>query len=93
MICAVLEYSGGMLLEKIFHQKLWDYSDKRFSLGGYICLQYSLLWGVLTIIAMLFFNPFFCMLLSKIPHTASVVILWGFSILLMIDFITTYMTV
>ena len=93
LICSVLEYSVGMLLEKIFHQKLWDYSDKRFSLGGYICLQYSLLWGVLTVIAMLFVNPFLCMLLSKIPHTISVVILWGLSILLIIDFITTSMTV
>lgn len=93
LFCSVLEYSTGALFEKIFRKKLWDYSDKRFNLGGYVCLQYSLLWGVLTVVAMLFLNPLICALLAKIPHLISLIILWTLTVLLIIDFITTSMTV
>ena len=45
-IATALELVGGFLLEKIFHKKWWDYSDMRFNLGGYICLEFSILWGL-----------------------------------------------
>lgn len=93
LLCTVIEYSAGMILEKLFHQKLWDYSGKRFSLGGYVCLQYSLLWGILTVVAMMFVNPVIYTLLSQIPPMVSVIILLVLSILLIIDFITTGATV
>ena len=45
-IATALELVGGFLLEKIFHKKWWDYSGMRFNLGGYICLEFSILWGL-----------------------------------------------
>lgn len=45
-IATALELVGGFLLEKIFHKKWWDYSDMRFNIGGYICLEFSILWGL-----------------------------------------------
>lgn len=45
-IATALELVGGFLLEKIFHKKWWDYSEMRFNLGGYICLEFSILWGL-----------------------------------------------
>ena len=35
------------LLERLHRRKWWDYSGKKFNLNGYVCLQYSLLWGAL----------------------------------------------
>ena len=45
-IATALELVGGFLLEKIFHKKWWDYSEMRYNLGGYICVEFSILWGL-----------------------------------------------
>lgn len=45
-IATALELVGGFLLEKIFHKKWWDYSEMRFNLGGYICVEFSVIWGL-----------------------------------------------
>ena len=43
---SALELVGGWALYKLYHTRWWDYSDFPFNIGGYICLQFSLLWGV-----------------------------------------------
>jgi len=47
LLVTLLEYITGMLLEKIFKCKWWDYSSEVANVKGYICVKYSLLWGVL----------------------------------------------
>lgn len=93
LLATVLEYSTGMLMEKIFHKKLWNYSEIRHNIGGYVCLRYSLLWGVLAIVTLLFANPFFCGILNMLPQLIAVIILWAAVILLLLDFITSAMAV
>ena len=46
LLTSILELATGFLLEKVFHNKWWDYSDKPFNIGGYICLSFSLMWGL-----------------------------------------------
>ena len=43
----VIEWFTGKFLERLNHNKWWDYSNKKFNFDGYICLQYSLLWAAL----------------------------------------------
>ena len=43
---SAVELLAGWLLDVIFHMRWWDYSDEPFNLHGYICLRFSLLWGV-----------------------------------------------
>ena len=45
ILTSVIEYITGYLLEKVFHNKWWDYSDKPYNIKGYICLKFSLFWG------------------------------------------------
>ena len=47
LLVTALEYITGFALEKVFNCKWWDYSDNAMNLKGYICLKYSLLWGIL----------------------------------------------
>ena len=48
---STLEYFTGIIMEKIFAVKYWDYTGKPFaSKNGYICLESSLCWGVFTLI-------------------------------------------
>ncbi len=93
LLASMLEYATGMLMEKIFRKKLWDYSDIKFNLSGYVCVRYSLLWGALAVITMLFTNPFLCGIFDKIPHTITLIVQWAAIILLLLDFLTTAMTV
>ena len=46
LIASAIEFLAGYLLDRIYHTRWWDYSDIPFNLGGYICLKFSLLWGL-----------------------------------------------
>ncbi len=69
--CMVLgttvEWVTGKLLERFNSHKWWDYSDKRWNFDGYICLQYSLLWGLLGALIVRFFNNWLVALFHWIP--------------------------
>ncbi len=93
LLASVLEYSTGMLMEKIFHKKLWDYSGIRYNIGGYICLRYALLWGLLAVLTICFVNPALCGLLRMIPASITAIIQWSALILLGLDFLAEALTV
>lgn len=54
---AILEYSTSAILERRFHAKWWDYSDKPLNIGGYICPLYSVLWGIGCVIVVKYVHP------------------------------------
>lgn len=41
-----IELFGGWILEKLFHMRWWDYSEEPFNLHGYICVKFSIAWGL-----------------------------------------------
>lgn len=45
----VLEYVTGVVMEKLFKVRYWDYSYKKFHFQGHICLGSSIAWGFLGI--------------------------------------------
>ena len=45
-ICTFLEYMAGLVLDKCFHRRWWDYSDNKFNIGGYVCVEFLLYWGI-----------------------------------------------
>ena len=47
LVASFTEYLVSVILEMIFDMKWWDYSFKKFNLNGRICLENSLLFGVL----------------------------------------------
>jgi uncharacterized membrane protein len=58
IIASLLELITGYLLEVSFNTKWWDYSDKKFNFKGYICLRFSIIWGVISIIFMKVINVY-----------------------------------
>lgn len=46
IITTALESVTGFLMEKLFHDKWWDYSNKSFNFHGYICLEFSFIRGI-----------------------------------------------
>ena len=51
VIVTVVEFISGILINLVFHWNVWDYSDHKYNLLGQICLDFSLLWCVLSGIA------------------------------------------
>ena len=57
VLASLVELIAGWGLFHLFHARWWDYSDRPFNIGGYVCLQMSLLWGTGTIIMIDFIHP------------------------------------
>lgn len=50
MIAAtILEYVVGVVMEKLFKVRYWDYSNQKFNVQGHICLSSSIAWGFLSL--------------------------------------------
>ena len=58
LITTTIEYFTGYALEKIFHNKWWDYSKEKFNLHGRICLKNSVLFGIGGPIILYILNPY-----------------------------------
>jgi len=67
IITSLLEYITGFALEKVFHTTYWDYSAHRFNLHGRVCLQNSLLFGVMCVVGILYIHPIVLFLVGSIP--------------------------
>lgn len=67
MAATVMEWITAKLLERLHRRKWWDYSGKKFNLNGYVCLQYSLLWGALGMASVLWGNNVLLRLCAHIP--------------------------
>lgn len=73
IITTLIELIGGYILYKLFHTRWWDYSNFRFNLGGFICPQFSLLWGLGSVLLMVVVHPLISRPSSSIP---TVVLIW-----------------
>ena len=72
---SVLELVGGWALYKLYHTRWWDYSDFPFNIGGYICLEFSLLWGVGTVVVMKAVHPVIAGFVEMVPQMAGFVLM------------------
>ena len=68
LICTVIEYSTSIIMEKLFKTRWWDYTQKRFNLNGRVCLQNSILFGILGVLVIKFLNPFIMSFIDKLPN-------------------------
>ena len=71
----VIEWIGGHILEYTTHTRWWDYSDFPFNIGGYICLEFSLLWGVGTVVVMKAVHPVIAGLVEMVPQMVGFVLM------------------
>ncbi|WP_418261525.1 putative ABC transporter permease [Eubacterium sp.] len=72
---SVIEWVAGKIIEKICHERWWNYENNKFNLGGYISLQTSVLWGALGFIAVTFTNSLLIDAYKLIPFMVIRIIL------------------
>lgn len=89
ILVTLLEGVTGWAMDKLFHNKWWDYSKLPFNIGGYVCLLFSLIWGVACVFIVYFVHPLIHQVLSLIPHTAGIALIAILGIALLSDMIVT----
>lgn len=89
IVVTALEWLTGFLLEKLFHSRWWDYSNMPLNLNGYVCLLFSLIWGVACVFIVKVFHPLIAAGIHFLPHTLGWILIAVFGIMILID---TYVT-
>lgn len=92
-VTSMLELFTGFILEKIFRHKWWDYSDRPFNIGGYICPLFSLMWGLACLVVVDRIHPMVSDLVNFIPDIPAIIILTIFTVIFVIDIIATVKTI
>jgi len=60
----LMELISGLFFLKYFKLRLWNYSDERLNYKGVICLRFSIIWGLSSLIYYFFINPYLTKLFS-----------------------------
>ncbi len=74
-LTSVLEFVTGFVLEKVFHNKWWDYSEFPFNIKGYVCLKFSILWGLGCTFIVKVVHPIIYDVILWIPHMLGVILI------------------
>ena len=89
VLVTVLEGITGYLMDKIFHHKWWDYTNQPLNIGGYVCLIFSLVWGVACVLIVRVIHPVIHKILTFIPHTLGLVMLVVLEVCIFVDLYVT----
>lgn len=85
LLTSSLEFITGFALEKLFHDKWWDYSKEPFNIKGYVCLRFSLLWGLGCVFVMKILHPLIMDVIHSIPARLGAALLCAACALLLTD--------
>lgn len=89
IVATLFEWIAGHLIEKIYHERWWDYSNMKWNVDGYISVPMSAVWGVLAYIAIRWGNGMLLKLFHLMPNIVERIIVWTLLGLLAIDVIAT----
>ena len=85
LVLTFIEWLGGILIENMFNETLWNYKNYKFNIGKYISLEMSLIWGITSIFIIYFVKPIIDKIVIKIPKIMTITL----SALFVIDLILT----
>ncbi|MFR8507069.1 MAG: putative ABC transporter permease [Peptoniphilus sp.] len=80
------------MLEKIFHERWWDYSDRKLNIGGYVCLEFSVIWGMFCFLLYEAVHPLIRKLVGLVPDAFIKYLGIGLVIIMTLDLIATIVT-
>lgn len=74
LLTSLVEYITSYILEKIFHNKWWDYSHRWDSINGRVCLGNSIMFGIAALVVIYFAHPAILTLLDWLPNIVQIMI-------------------
>lgn len=91
-VCTLMEYMTSLILEKIFHARWWDYTEKKFNLSGRVCLENSCLFGLGGVVIVSIIHPFVEGLIKSMPDKVMMIVAIVLFVIFMIDVVITVTT-
>ena len=70
VVTCSLEYLTSWLMEKLFHARWWDYSKRKFNIGGRVCLLGAVVFGAFSVVLILVLHPFVKSLTDRLTDAA-----------------------
>lgn len=89
IVTCTLEYLTSYVMEKLFKARWWDYSDKKFNIGGRVCLLGAVAFGLFSVILIKVLHPAVCRLTDMLPTLALNIISAVFAVGFITDLIVT----
>ena len=83
------EWIAGHVIERMYHERWWDYSHMKWNLDGYICVPVSIVWGVLGAATMRWGAPVLVRVFRMLPRTPGHLIVWILAAVLAMDVTAT----
>ena len=68
LVCSVLEYSVGAMLERLTGARFWDYSKFPFNIKGRVCLYGAMLFGAGAVVICRAAEPSLLAALQAVPR-------------------------
>ena len=93
VFATLIELTAGFVLDKLFHARWWDYRGMKFNLNGYICLAFSIIWGLAIAFVLRVVQPMFEAFVSWIPTIGGWIALAIMYVIFILDITTTVLTV
>lgn len=85
IVLTLIEWLGGIIIENLFQETLWNYKNFKFNIGKYISLEMAIIWGLISIFIIYFIKPIIDKIENKIPKFITISI----TIIFLIDVILT----
>lgn len=89
ILTSLIEFLTGLILELIFNQKWWDYTNEPFNIKGYICVKFSIMWGLACVFVMKIIQPMVNSFIGHTPHAMCIIIITVFYSLFGLDIVVT----
>ncbi len=93
IVTTAIEFVTGFVLEKLFHNRWWDYSAEPFNIMGYVCLRFSIIWGLACLFVVLIVHTAIYGFISLIPTVLGYVLLAVLALAFASDLVVTVLTI
>lgn len=90
ILCGLLEYATSYILEKYFHARWWDYTQKPMNLHGRVWIGNLILFGLGGVAIAEILNPRFLAMASRFEPIFFSALLTAVSILFLADVLMSY---
>lgn len=90
VLCGLLEYLTSYILEKYFHARWWDYTERPMNLHGRVWIGNLILFGIGGVLILEDFNPRLLALANRLEPRLFAAILIAVSILFVADAVMSY---
>ena len=85
LVCGTLEYVTSYVMEKLFHARWWDYSQRKFNLNGRVCANTLIPFGLLGLVMVYFLKPLVFGWFDALSETALYALSGSLAALLLTD--------